>query len=471
IPPEHPFRTLVLCFDGTGDQFDADNSNIVALFSLLKKDDTTKQLCYYQAGVGTYLNPQVASPLMSKVSKTMDMALASDLHAHVMDGYEFLMQNYTTGDRICIFGFSRGAYTARALAGMVHKVGLLPACNHQQVPFAYKMFTRTDAFGWRQSTEFKRCFSIDVDIEFIGVWDTVDSVGLIPRRLPFTASNTAVRTFRHALSLDEHRAKFKANLWNHPSVEATLSSDLHPTPHAHKHKHHADTLSGFENDYETQYCKRRDTPTDVDEVWFAGSHCDVGGGSVPNDTPAALALISLRWMIRECFKTHTGIMFDAMRLRAVGLEPATLYPLVLPRPPHLPVAGVRMQALPRRRVQRKGVKASEDSVRVTAGGGGEGLNVEQHAELRDAACPIYDQLVRAPWWWILEFIPFTQRYQRGDDSWVTVLAFNLARPRFIPKQATKGVRVHRSVKMRMGMAGAGAYVPRAQLTAEPTWID
>lgn len=74
------------------------------------------------------------------------------------------------GDKICIFGFSRGAYTARSLAGMLHKVGLLPADNHQQVPFAYKMFTRCDKTGWKQSVAFKKAFSINVDIEFVGVW-------------------------------------------------------------------------------------------------------------------------------------------------------------------------------------------------------------------------------------------------------------------------------------------------------------
>lgn len=86
-------------------------------------------------------------------------------------------------------GFSRGAYTAKwsvprrivstcspaltfvtSLAGMLHKVGLLPACNHQQVPFAYKMYKSPDAYGWKQSNEFKKAFSIDVDIEFLGVW-------------------------------------------------------------------------------------------------------------------------------------------------------------------------------------------------------------------------------------------------------------------------------------------------------------
>ena len=76
----------------------------------------------------------------------------------------------THGDKICLFGFSRGAYTARSLAGMLHKVGLLPAGNHQQVPFAYKMFTRCDELGWKQSVAFKKAFSINVDIEFVGVW-------------------------------------------------------------------------------------------------------------------------------------------------------------------------------------------------------------------------------------------------------------------------------------------------------------
>jgi len=104
------------------------------------------------------------------------------------------------------------------------------------------MYTRVDETGWTQSNLFKKAFSVDVPIEFVGVWyvlndplsittsadqrrcrDTVNSVGLIPRRLPFTTSNTIVHTFRHAVSLDERRAKFKANLWNRPTAnEASL---------------------------------------------------------------------------------------------------------------------------------------------------------------------------------------------------------------------------------------------------------
>jgi len=102
---------------------------------------------------------------------------------------------------------------------MIHKVGLLPPDNWQQVPFAYKMYTRVSHNGWAQSNAFKRAFCRNVEIEFIGVWDTVNSVGLIPRRLPFTVSNTIVHTFRHALALDERRVRFQANLWKHTNED------------------------------------------------------------------------------------------------------------------------------------------------------------------------------------------------------------------------------------------------------------
>jgi len=145
------------------------------------------------------------------------------------------------------------------------------------------MYTRPDELGWKQSNAFKRAFSIDVDIEFVGVWyflhtpflpshsqsplrDTVNSVGIIPRRLPFTTSNTIVRTFRHAVSLDEHRAKFKANLWNRPNEEErTLSvTDQHVAqieqkagPHPSKSR-----LLALERQYGVERLK----PTDIDEV-------------------------------------------------------------------------------------------------------------------------------------------------------------------------------------------------------------
>ncbi|KAK7062837.1 hypothetical protein VNI00_000332 [Paramarasmius palmivorus] len=512
IPPEHSNRTLVLCFDGTGDQFDSDNSNIVQFFSLLQKNDRSKQMVYYQARIGTYTSPQVATPLMSKAVRTLDEMVALHLDAHVMgpsDGYEFLMQNYIAGDRICIFGFSRGAYTARSLAGMIHKVGLLPADNWQQVPFAYKMYTKTDQEGWEQSNAFKKAFSVDVTIEFMGVWDTVDSVGLVPRTLPFTTSNTILRTFRHAVSLDERRAKFKANLWNRPTArEAALgTAPTHPplncqTPRSSigsmkkrsddKKDHRPSSsfawldedeveLAKYQNQYSAQSPSTK--PTDIEEVWFAGCHCDVGGGSVKNNTRHSLARISLRWMIRECFKTNTGIMFDSYRLRDIGLDPTTLYPFVTPRPsalsgqssvvrtatpPKKPLIKRIISSILRRDTDAKEAKVADVKTHPV------GSLTEEEEELHDAMSPIYDQLKLKKGWWILEFIPMHFRYQRGSNEWVSWFGMNLARPRFIPKQKSNGVKVHRSVKARMEASrewDGKKYVPRANLSVEPTWVD
>ncbi|KAJ8522566.1 hypothetical protein ONZ45_g886 [Pleurotus djamor] len=513
IPPEHSHRTLVLCFDGTGDQFDADNSNIVGLFSLLKKDDKSKQMVYYQSGIGTYLSPQVATPVMSKVQKTLDTMVAWNLDAHVMDGYEFLMQNYTAGDRICIFGFSRGAYTARALAGMLHKVGLLPASNYQQVPFAYKMFTRADPIGWEQSNAFKAAFSIDVEIEFIGVWDTVSSVGLIPKRLPFTTSNTVVRTFRHAVALDERRAKFKANLWNRPQPhEEALGGHSHIKPSTSKpstqakkatadsdesgNRHSGSFVRASDDDQmltllEKRYSEIHDKPTDIEEVWFAGCHCDVGGGSVSNKTRHSLARISLRWMVRECFKTNTGIMFDTERLKNIGLDPTTLYPFVTPRPPPRSPGSSKISKRPEEQAKRSWLSWLKPKDHQSL--------IEEHRlidpppspfppvesvceedeELKDALSPKYDQLKVQKFWWVLEFIPMEFRYQTGrDNRWVSYFGANRGRSRIIPKQKSQGFKVHRSVKIRMEAEHEHhdpkkrkRYAPKAKFHAEPIWVS
>jgi len=460
VPPVHPYRTLVLVFDGTGDQFDADNSNIVQLFSTLKKDDRDQQLVYYQAGIGTYTSPQIATPLASRMAKTIDMAIGWYLDAHVMDGYEFLMQNYKAGDRICIFGFSRGAYTARSLAGMVHKIGILPAYNFQQVPFAYKMFTRDDEIGYAQSAQFKKTFSVEATIEFVGVWDTVNSVGMFPHRLPFTTSNTLIKTFRHAVSLDERRAKFKANLWNpHPDdKKAEISSN---GKHSKHHTHTRDEL-------EQRYWKDPGAKTDVEEVWFAGCHCDVGGGSVSNNETTNLARIPLRWMIRECFRSNTGILFHSDGLRSLGLDPDTLWPEVRPRPPAIQMPNAVIRPIPRSSASalasfEDGAETSSPSV----------FKTEEELDLEDSMSPIYDQLSLVLPWWILEFIPVKNKYHDGKGKLLSEIGFNLGRARRIPRMK-EGVKIHRSVKARMEAQyeNGEKYVPKAKFDLEyVTWVD
>ncbi|CAE6520183.1 unnamed protein product [Rhizoctonia solani] len=225
-------RTLVLCFDGTTNIFDETNTNVVKLFSLLERDNREKQMVYYQPGIGTYVPPGMILPITLKLAKIADQGIALYLDKHVMGGYEFLMKHYNHGDKICLFGFSRGAYTARALAGMLHKVGLLPPDNAEQIPFAYSMYKRSDDGGFRESVRFKKAFCRKVRVEFLGVWDTVSSVGLIPRYLPFTKSNPIVKTLRHAVSLDERRAKFKDHLWHvhSPGGRCTKPPREHESP-------------------------------------------------------------------------------------------------------------------------------------------------------------------------------------------------------------------------------------------------
>ncbi|KAH0837783.1 hypothetical protein J3R83DRAFT_5963 [Lanmaoa asiatica] len=492
IPPGNTHRTLVLCFDGTGDQFDADNSNIIQFFSMLKKDDPLRQMVYYQAGIGTYTIPEIATPFWAKLSKTIDMMIGNHLDAHVMGGYEFLMQNYEAGDKICIFGFSRGAYTARALAGMIHKVGLLPSCNHQQVPFAYKMYSKDDDLGWQQSTAFKKAFSINVDIEFVGVWDTVSSVGVIPRRLPFTKANDNIRYFRHALSLDERRVRFKANHFNRPTKEdLKLGVKRHEMPRSIK-KIHMPALPKAMKEYTNGHRREESLPeleqhysqtiakTDVEEVWFAGVHCDVGGGSVPNGTRNSLARIPLRWMIRQCFLANTGIMFHRSMFRQIGMDEAKLYPHVVDRPPAIfqpppprsppgTPDSMKGYTVPKPQVIK------DDPTIVAYSDGGTFINEEQE-DLADALCLTYDQLRLSPPWWILEVIPQRLHYQRDDDdSWDHDIVINMGAGRHIPMQQKEGVNIkmHRTVKIRMeadGLVG-GKYWPKAKFKVQPEWVD
>ncbi|KAF8481731.1 hypothetical protein DFH94DRAFT_732636 [Russula ochroleuca] len=472
IPPSHKSRTIILCFDGTGDQFDTDNSNIIQFFSMLKKDDKSQQVVYYQAGIGTYTIPEIATPFWSNVQKKIDMAIGNHLDAHVMGGYEFLMENYHAEDKICIFGFSRGAYTARALAGMLHKVGLLPAGNHQQIPFAYKMFSRDDPTGWKQSNAFKKAFSMNVEIEFVGVWDTVCSVGIVPRTLPFTASNTSIRYFRHAISLDEHRAKFKANYYHlrHPEDEKGIKPGEMPRsnqrfPHYHRknHQHHHKSRMHSDEEYDDGL-----TETNVLEVWFAGCHCDIGGGSVPNGTRNSLARIPLRWMIRQCFDVKTGIQFHYDSFIDIGLDPNTVYPIVTKRPAALiPSADTVAEA----KVSAHTVEPSDATLTNEAEASpitASTFKSEEDEELVDALCPIYDQLKLAKAWWILELLPLRHHAQNRENlSWNPYWQVNLGHARRIPgpvRERKEKIRVHRSVKIRLEAEGleGGKYEPLAK---------
>lgn len=384
--PSSGGRTIVICLDGTGDQFDGDNSNVVNFVACLKKDDPN-QLTYYQSGIGTY----DGQGMKSGISAAIDMAVGSGLGTHVKDAYRFIMENYTEGDKICLLGFSRGAYTVRCLTGMLHKVGLLPRQNSAQVAFAYRFYRNDTAKGWKMSAQFKKTFCTNVQVHFVGLWDCVASVGFIPRTLPFSKTPTnTIRHFRHAMALDEHRAKFKVCQWQHqnllttpaenkPRKESkpsqsrkmpTSTSDPEGlTPNQNgvlkrssstpdfKLKRSLTSPIGFvgkslkeaqdEKDQkqiqlEKQFEKddhsvHEHIKTDTLEVWFTGAHADVGGGAVPNEERHMLSRIPLRWMIRQCFECETGIIFNTAPLAETGIDVLTVWPIY--KTPTKPVVG------------------------------------------------------------------------------------------------------------------------------------
>ncbi|PBP26373.1 hypothetical protein BUE80_DR002569 [Diplocarpon rosae] len=364
-------RTLVICLDGTGDKFDGDNSNVVNFVACLKKD-SVEQVTYYQSGIGTY----DGHGLKGGISAAVDMAVGSGLGIHIKDAYRFLMQNYREGDQICLLGFSRGAYTVRCLAGMLHKVGLLPAHNMAQVNFAYTFYKNSSPEGWAMSAEFKRTFCIDVHVYFVGVWDCVASVGFIPRKLPFGKSATnSIHHFRHAMALDEHRAKFKICQYVHADPAALQRGGaaraaarsvkekkdessgrafrifsscfgMKPTPGVNQddlirqrnpvssrgrvqtpgRREDEQSEAKDEDPETTELASSHGLRTDISEVWFAGCHADVGGGAVPNGARHMLSRIPLRWMLRQCFECDTGIRFSTVALARTGLDVSSLWP-------------------------------------------------------------------------------------------------------------------------------------------------
>jgi len=361
------------------------------------------------AGIGTYVVSKSLSHtgriarLKSWCMKAKDSAIGSSFDQHVVGGYRFLMRYYDPGDEIYIFGFSRGAYIARFLAEMLDYVGLLSHGNEEMVVFAWKAFANwqrrresTTPVGIRQKKEmyafmrgFRETFSRPVRrIRFLGLFDTVNSVPQFEAawmersKFPYTA-RTSAKVIRHAVSIDERRAKFRQDLiyqsgQNKTSKGGGRSKDktsgngeryrrkssfssakpadgvtLHnkrgrcltlDTPddeapyrvrsHSIRSRrtsmtdasdldHHQDVKSelsvaihSHDEDVSSIAESEDESDQDIDEVWFAGGHADVGGGwEVPPDSKPA-SHIPLVWMVHEAMKA--GLTFDLDKVREMG---------------------------------------------------------------------------------------------------------------------------------------------------------
>jgi hypothetical protein len=229
--------------------------------------------------------------------------------------------------------------------------------------------------------------------------DTVSSVGIIPRSLPYSSQNDGVKVFRHALALDECRARFRPNVWGEPAV---IREELDATPDIPER-------GGASRD---EWVYQPPAITDVKEVWFAGQyvcvvaipflsvflagcHADIGGGSHGDEVDTSLSKIPLRWMIKECFLMKTGIIFDKDHLEAFGL--LKLKDLESSDPGAVPTYTTSAASF-------TGPPAPTPN--------------SQSTNVVDACADIYNQLSLNIGWWVLEAIPMLTTYQKGDGSWL-----------------------------------------------------
>ncbi len=278
--------SLVICCDGTWNSADQKEvggelcvTNVLKIACRLRKksDGGALQIVYYDQGVGTG----------NFFDRVQGGATGEGFEANINDAYRFLLANYQPGDDIYLFGFSRGAYTARSIAGMIRRCGILRREHVKKYPDAKALYRSGVKAADPSAVKFRGDYAIEVDtpIRCVGVWDTVGALG-IPlrafaganqRKFQFldTSLSSRVSFAFHALAVDEHRGPFAPTLWTTPPVDGQT----------------------------------------VQQVWFAGAHSDVGGGYPEH----GLSDLALGWMM-ECAST-AGLEVDAPVVAALGAAP------------------------------------------------------------------------------------------------------------------------------------------------------
>ena len=256
-------KRIILCFDGTWNTPADENlpidqqieTNVSRFYKSIKDvgPDGTQQVKWYDEGVGT-----------KWYDRFIGGAIGAGLEFNIVEGYKQLAKQYKDGDEVYILGFSRGAYTARSLVGMIRNCGLVKNKRlNLSIGMAYGIYrTRDDGPDSLAARFFKSRYSREININFLGVWDTVGALG-IPLDLlekfngafyefHDTKLSSLVQNAYHAVAIDEHRRDYGATLWNPPQ-------------------------------------KPQQT---MEQRWFVGAHSDVGGGYADR----RLSDISLRWM-------------------------------------------------------------------------------------------------------------------------------------------------------------------------------
>ena len=288
-----PRKRIVICADGTWNRPEEDlaqdfPTNVLRLARAVQPydDEGVQQVVFYDWGIG------------ADRKKFTGGAFGEGINKNIQDAYRFLVQNYDPGDELFFFGFSRGAYTVRSLAGMINNCGILRRSQAHRIAPAFEFYKRKDVLpGSDRAARWRKRHSVGGDrpeIHFIGVWDTVGALGIPLRVLGFLDEDhtfhdkeigSRVRTARHALAIDEKRKDFEPTIW--------------------------DAKGGI----------------DLMQVWFAGAHADVGGSTPPDRGGALLSDLPLRWMMEEAERAGLvleGHLWKRLRPSAVAKEHPSL---------------------------------------------------------------------------------------------------------------------------------------------------
>ena len=250
-------KRLVVCSDGTWNTPESKEvTNVVKMARAIQPKDSNgvEQVVFYDWGVGTD----------NASDKVKGGAFGEGIDKNIQDAYRFLVHNYNPGDELFFFGFSRGAYTVRSLVGLLRNCGLLKKNYSDMIPDAYDMYRSPSKPDVASARKFRLNFSRTVKVKFLGVWDTVGALG-IPlgifgrtnqKKYSFhdTSISSIVENAYHALAIDEKRKAFAPSIWK--------------------------TKPGRKNS---------------EQVWFAGVHCDVGGGY----TDTGLSDRGFMWMVEK----------------------------------------------------------------------------------------------------------------------------------------------------------------------------
>lgn len=273
-PVERPNKRIVVCCDGTWNEPEAasedpkdkcEPTNVLKFVRAVspRAANGVAQVTYYDAGVGTAWG----------VDRLVGGGFGTGISLNVVEAYRFIANNYVEGDHLFLLGFSRGAYTVRALAGLIGAVGLLPKKFMGFAADAYELYRlpkaeRIMTAKWREHEALEPLPAARVPFEFIGVWDTVGALGAptpiiggwTRKLVGFfdTQLGDHVRNAYHALAIDERRRPFQPDLWSKAGANTT----------------------------------------NLQQVWFAGVHTNIGSGY----KNTGLSSLTLNWMMHRALR-------------------------------------------------------------------------------------------------------------------------------------------------------------------------